>query len=116
MSLSVSQDQEAPSGPFSFSAPESDLQGWIAHEDGRMVLGSSQDCEPYLERAKYLHNTGQHGSSDFKHAASFPAVIVEKYCNDRGIDFRTFMAEPAHIKRMLNDPDLAGFRIWKGRV
>lgn len=93
-----------------------ELYGYMAQEDGRTVLGSWQDCEPYLERARALHNEGMLGGRDFKHAASLPLVLVEKYCNDHGIDLRTFMLEPEHVKRMLNDPDLSGFRIWKGKI
>jgi len=27
-----------------------------------------------------------------------------------------FMANPVHVRRMLMDPNLAGFRVWEGRV
>ena len=43
-------------------------------------------------------------------------VLVEAYCNDRGITFDQFMGDPAHIRAMVNDPALDAFRIWRGRV
>lgn len=92
------------------------LQSVVAVEDGNLITGTVQDCTPILERAQALHREGQHGSSEMKHAASFPAVLVEKYCNDNGITFHEFMNGKEHVKRMLNDPSLSYFRIWAGKV
>ncbi len=87
------------------------------HVDGdRLVIQNTQDCTPHLEHAKALHNEGAHGSKDFKHAAKLPDIAVQAYLNQHGIEFGEFMSNPVHIKRMLNDPDLKGFRIWPGRV
>ena len=41
---------------------------------------------------------------------------MELYKQKWGITHHEFMANPVHIRRMLNDPDLQGFRIWEGRV
>lgn len=54
--------------------------------------------------------------SEFKHVASIPAVIVMKYIADNGISYEDFMADPKHIERLINDPSLAYFRTWEGRV
>lgn len=81
-----------------------------------LVSETIQDCTPYLDDAVARHNEGLHGSSEMKHAARIPNVIVEKYCNDNGITFQEFMNGREHIKRMLNDPSLSYFRIWKGKV
>lgn len=88
----------------------------VDFHDGLMTVGRFQDCDPILENAKARHREGFHGSSDFKHAARIPNVIIEKYCNDNKIEFSEFMQNPAHIKRVLNDPSLSAFRIWPGRV
>ena len=92
------------------------VQTHIALEDGNLVTGTVQDCTPILEHARSLHNVGAHGSSDMKHAASLPMVVIEQYCNRQGITFDEFMREKKHVRAMLNDPDLKGFRIWPGRV
>jgi hypothetical protein len=85
-------------------------------EDGKMVTQRTQDCVPIAEQAKALHNEGYHGSDDFKHAASIPMVFIEDYCNRNNLLMHDFMVNHEHQKRMLNDPALAHFRIWKGRL
>ena len=84
--------------------------------DGSLLTGTTQDCTPIVEHVQELNRTGNTGSSEMKHAASFPFVIVEKYCNDNKILFSEFMNSAEHKKRMLNDPSLSYFRIWQGRV
>ena len=92
------------------------VQTHIALEDGNLITGTVQDCTPILEDAKARHNAGFHGTSELKHAARIPSVVIETYCNVAGIDFSEFMQNPAHIKRVLNDPALKDFRIWPGAV
>lgn len=89
--------------------PHLDGQGTITFE-------SRQDAEPILENAKRLHLEGKHGSNEFRHAARFPRVLIDKYCNDNGITFEMWMKDKAHIRRMLTDPDLKYFRVWGGQV
>lgn len=87
------------------------------HEhDGKLTFQRVQDVEPILDFAHDLRAAGRVGSSEMRHAASIPMVLVEAYCNDRGIEFREFMNNPAHQRAMLNDPALRAFRIWEGRV
>lgn len=89
-----------------------------SHNDGAgtITFESKQDASPIVAHAKALHNEGHHGSNEMRHAASFPRVLIDKYCSDRGITFQEWMNNKAHIKSMLNDPDLKAFRIWPGRV
>lgn len=75
-----------------------------------------QDCTPIAERAKALHNEGYHGSSEMKHAASIPMVIIEKYMNEQKISFEEFMGNQEHIRRVVNNPDNSVFRIWPGKI
>lgn len=89
----------------------------LTHADGdKIVIERVQDCEPVLEQAKALASIGATGSNEMKHAARIPFVIVERYLQQKGISFREFQINPAHVKNLLNDPDLAHFRIWKGAV
>lgn len=85
-------------------------------EDSRLYVGRSQDCTTIAEYAKALHNEGHHGSSEMRHAAKLPLVIVEKYCNERGITFEEFMADDKHLKYVVEHPDNRMFRIWGGRI
>jgi hypothetical protein len=94
-----------------------DAVGTKIHVNGDITTFERiQDCTPVLERAKALHNEGFHGSGEMKHAACIPNVVIEQYCNKHKISFQEWMANPEHIRRMLNDPDNSMFRIWPGRV
>lgn len=94
----------------------SGMQTNLHVKDGRMVIENVQDCDPILDDVKARHNQGFHGTSEMKHAARLPLVAVQSYMNTNGIDFQEFMSNPAHIKRMCNDPELSKFRIWPGKV
>lgn len=88
----------------------------LAVEDGKLVSGMVQDCDPIAEDAKARHASGMMGSRDIRHVARVPLVMVEKYCNDHGLTFEQFCVDPTHKKRLLEDPALAYFRIWKGAL
>jgi len=81
-----------------------------------LVIERVQDCEPILKACKEKNNHRINQGKDIKLAASIPSVLVEKYINDKGITFSEFINNQAHIRTILNDPDLAYFRIWQGRV
>lgn len=84
--------------------------------DGQMVVSNTQDCTPIAERATAMRNQGIHGSSEMRLAATIPNVMIEKYCNDNGISYAEWSSNREHIRRMLQDPALAHFRVWPGRV
>lgn len=84
--------------------------------DNGITFERIQDVQPILEATHDLRTLGRVGSSEMRHAASFPMVVIEAYCNNNGIDFAEFMQHPKHAKAMLNDPALRAFRIWEGRV
>lgn len=88
----------------------------IVDQEGKTIFSTTQDCTPIAEYAKAQHNEGNFGTSDVKHAARIPNVIVEKYCNDHGVTFEQFMGDPVHIKRLVEHPDNSMFRIWRGRL
>lgn len=92
------------------------VQTTVALQDGALVTGTTQDCTPYVERAKTMSTEGMTGSKDMRLAASIPVVLVEKYLNDNGITLQELGRSQEHQKRLLNDPALAHFRIWKGRI
>lgn len=88
----------------------------FAEQDGRMVIAQTQDCTPITERTKALHNAGAFGSSDMKHAATIPDVILNKYMNEHKVSYQELMNNPEHIRRICNDPDNSMFRIWPGKL
>lgn len=94
----------------------SGIETRIHIHDGSATFERVQDCTAIAEHTKALSREGIHGSSEMRHAASFPMVVVEKYINNTGITFQEFMGNPVHLKTMLSDPDLAAFRVWGGKV
>lgn len=88
----------------------------IIHDGDNMIERRSQDVAPTLERVKRHISMGETGSSEMKHAARIPKAVIENYCARLGITFHEWCGNPVHIKAMLNDPELNGFRIWPGRV
>lgn len=63
------------------------------------------------DECKRRQNEGVTGSKDMPHLAEFPAAVVEAYINTNGITFAEWMNNPVHVRRMLNDPALAAFRV-----
>lgn len=94
----------------------SEMQTKVHVHDGKVTFESIQDCTPIAEQTMRLHNEGAVGSSEMKHAARIPHIIVEQYCHRNNILFSEFMGNKDHIKAVLNDPSLSAFRVWKGRV
>lgn len=92
------------------------LETKMVMQEGHLVVGRSQDCVPIAEFAKAQHNAGHHGSSEMRHAACLPNIIIEQYCNDHKLLYSEVMGNPEHIKRICNDPKNAAFRIWKGQL
>lgn len=92
------------------------MQTHLVAQDDLIIAHSVQDVSPILEACKTLAKEGVTGSSELKHAATFPMVLIETYMNKIGINFQEFMRNPQHAKTMLNDPDLKGFRVWQGQA
>lgn len=88
----------------------------LAMDGDKLIVANSDDVTAVLEATQRRSNEGIHGSSEMRHAASFPMVLVERYMHHAGIDLHEFMTNPAHVSRMLADPELSKFRIWKGRA
>lgn len=88
----------------------------LSVQDDLMVVKSMQDVQPILQSVKDKVEVGDVGSKDMKHAATIPMVIIEAYMNRVGLTFQEFLRDKEHIKAMLNDKSLEGFRVWKGAV
>lgn len=70
-----------------------------------------QDVEPIIENNKRLQNESQH--SDWgRHFASIPNVIIEKWCNEDGVNYLALPGDEFGriIKQKLRDPDYAWLR------
>lgn len=93
-----------------------DMQSTVTHDGDLMIVKSMQDCQPILDSCKNRIEAGATGTKDVKHAASFPMVVIESYMNRLGITFEEFLRNKEHVKNLLNDKGLQGFRIWQGAV
>lgn len=93
-----------------------DVSTRFVEQDNKLIISRTQDCTPIAEDATRRHNQGEFGSSEMKHAARIPNVIIEKYMNDNGVTFEEVMNNPQHMKRIVENPDNAAFRIWKGKL
>lgn len=95
---------------------QSDMQTKFHASGEDIIIAQSQDCTPIAEWAKTQAAAGAVGSSEMRHAARIPNVIIEKYCNENRVTFQEVMGNPVHMRRIVNNPDNAAFRIWQGRV
>lgn len=86
----------------------------MIHDDGGvrdLLYVDSDQLKAVADVCIGRQNSGVTGSRDMPHLAEFPAAIVEKYLIDAGITLHEWMANPVHVKRMLQDPALRHFRI-----
>lgn len=74
------------------------------------------DADIVAEHCKSLAGAGLTGSSDMKHAMSVPGWFIVDWCNKRGMTFAEFERDQKAQNAFLDDPDLAMFRVWKGKV
>jgi hypothetical protein len=88
----------------------------ISVKDDALTVHRQQDCTPIAEYCKSMQNEGYHGTGELKFAGKIPEVMVEKYCNDNHITFREFIQNKEHVRRVMNDPAMSHFRIWKGDI
>ncbi|MGB6105644.1 MAG: hypothetical protein WBF88_17515 [Pusillimonas sp.] len=88
------------------------------HSDGdKFHIQTTADVEPVIERVTALHNEGHQktGTGDH-HVASIPLVVVNAWAIKRGVTFDAVMQDIALFREMVNDPELAAFRVYKGNV
>lgn len=88
-------------------------------EWGRMIAireESATHANDVADVCKALQNEGITGTKEMRHLAEFPGFVIEQYCNLNGVTWDEWMQNPVHARRMLNDPDLAYFRVHRGTV
>lgn len=95
----------------------SDMQT-IFHRNNEnlLIVENKQDCEPIAEICARLRKEGKTGTSEMYLVGTIPDVIVEKYCIEHGISNHEFCIDRTHIKRIMNNPDYAKFRVWEGQI
>lgn len=92
------------------------VQTFYKEEDDQLVITRTQNVGAHVDMVKALSNEGFTGRPDARVVASIPPVVIEHYCNVKGITLHQWCTDPEIRKRFLNDPDYADLRIWKGKV
>lgn len=82
----------------------------------KMTVGYSEDLSAVAEYASGLAGINAGDSKDMKLAAIVHPFMIYAYNAKRGITWEEFHADPKHMKNLINDPENAAFRVWKGRV
>ena len=81
---------------------------------GKVIVRREQDTQAYVDDIKRVKQVSDGKGGNFYHAGRIPAVVVEKFCKEKGMTFAEFMR--TGFKTLLNDPDYKNLRIWEGRV
>lgn len=81
-----------------------------------LIIERSQSFDGLLDACKALHNEGHHGTPNMPLYAAVPGILIEDYCNKNGVTFAEFMGGQDHVRRFLNDPAIAHFRVCPGDV
>jgi len=100
-----------------FAPEDGQVHGrWVDHGDEGSVVVREQYVGDIRDWCLAAHNEGRHGRSEMKHVARIPNIVIEHYLNVHQVTMQDFMRNPEHLRRMLNDPALADFRIAPGKV
>lgn len=71
----------------------------------RMIIRRTEDVESVIENVAFERNEMRNGftkQGQFRKIGSLPAIIIEQYLREKGID----LMDPAnikHVKKILND-------------
>lgn len=86
--------------------------------EGNVTIERRQDCQPIIDdvaRIRQVTN-GKSISGDLVHVGRIPAIVIEKYCQLKGISFHDFLVDDTHVTALMNDADYKHLRIWEGRA
>lgn len=96
------------------------MAGRIEVDDsGRTVLiheVSSAHERGVVEACKELQAAGMTGSSEMRYYGEVTPHVLQSYCDRTGVTWDQAMQNPEHFRRILNDPENAHLRVWKGRI
>jgi hypothetical protein len=92
-------------------------EAWTENSEGLVVQRSQTGLADHIDYCQARQNEGFHGpNKDFKLRASIPSILIEHYIQQKGITLNEFLTSQEHVRAMVNDPDLAYFRIAPGRM
>jgi hypothetical protein len=74
------------------------------------------DLKEVADYAQARANAGLQGSKDMWFAATVPAFIIQKFCNEKGVAWKEFMRNESMQTYFLNSEYAAPFRVHKGTI
>ena len=81
-------------------------------DEQQIMVGSYQDCEPLIDHCKRVANEGlkdQGIKEGWWHYASYPAIIIEKWMNEYGVN----VFDKDHKKKVLELTNRPEYRYLK---
>jgi len=94
------------------------MKGRIEYDEwGRAVIVHEESLDVakgVAETAQRLSIEGIHGDKEMRHLAEFPGIVIQQYCDLNGITWDQWFQNPEHARRMMKDPSLSHFLVWKG--
>ena len=75
-------------------------------------LSDLREVESFCKKQSDVQKAG----TDFKHAATVPAWVIQKFCNERGVTFKELMRSSLMTNYFLDSEYCAPWRIWKGKI
>lgn len=84
-------------------------------EDGNITFERVADVQNVIDSAANLRSAGavKTEGGDY-HLGRIPLILIEKYCNEKGITFHEWCNNDVHVSSLLNNSDYAAFRISQG--
>jgi hypothetical protein len=82
---------------------------FVPHSDGTFTIHRRQDVEPTIEWNKVLRSQPQTRTDGLKHVASIPAIIIEKWMIEDGVNIFALRGyeQAKYFSRKLADPQWA---------
>lgn len=77
---------------------------------------SASDEKGIRDACVIRHNAGEFGSKEMRYYGEVTPLMLQTYCDKRGVTWDQAMQNPEHFRRILNDPENSDMRVWKGRI
>lgn len=84
-------------------------------DENRVIVANHHQFDGLADAVQALSKEGFHGSAEMKLVAMVPRGLPEKCCEIWGITWQEFWSDKKWIKKLINDPEFAHFRVAPGR-
>lgn len=89
----------------------------VDYEDGTCGVETKWHTDELVSmNRRELNDGGWDANPDMRKMASIPLAVIELWRTEYGFDALSPHADPAKLRRLLNDPDWSALRTRRGRV